>query len=479
MGKTACQPPDHEITKKLLLPTMSKETDLILLRLQGMSVSVRCSTTHLLSMLSSIHVRWVVYNDLASSIARHAIHRQQNFENCEENDHIRIRTSIQLCLAKLQSQDRDHKVKFKSIQVIQAESKNSGRISNWKYLLTTSTGTKMCRSFTISYTRCGHEVRHPFLCQAAGSQKAVYPCRGWDNPMREFLQAEDAHCPRCEEQPVPRITQTPWRSSENDNLQQDVPIRSRRGSLPQRYVPTPPPAYTRGYEYVSGYGYGESQSRGARGDPDPSPNEVQRRVSEWARRVPAGPPPASLARTERELYRPLEHDRARTVSSSSHHYDPGVQSHAPRHRRRQSDIYDPRRSHTGNVSRAELESDQSTHYIRATDEERRNSQSTRRPRHPPSVRSVADSSAFRRDDDFEFTATRHLVADGMEFIETITYGSEHQSVRSEDISTTHNQTRGTEGIQARAERRGRGIYGGSGGMAYLRGPQPPHPPHRL
>ncbi|KAG9588377.1 hypothetical protein KCU77_g7478, partial [Aureobasidium melanogenum] len=229
--------------------------------------------------------------------------------------------------------------------------------------------------------------------------------------MGEFLQAEDRNCPRCEEQPVLRISQTPWRTPDNAYLQEDVPIRSRRGSLPQRYVPTPPPAYTRGYEYVSGYGYGEIQSRRARGDPDPSPNEVQRRISEWARRVPAGPPPASLASTGRELYRLREHDRARTASSSSHHYDPGVETHAPSHRRRQSDIYDPRCSHAGTVSRAELESDQSTHYISASDEERRNSQSTRHPRYPPSVRSAADSSAFRKDDDFEFTATRHLVAD--------------------------------------------------------------------
>lgn len=81
---------------------MSKETDLLLSLLLEMSVGMRCSTTHLLSMLSSTRVRLVVYNDSASPMARQAIHQQQNFEDCKENDRTRIRTSIQLCLTKLQ-----------------------------------------------------------------------------------------------------------------------------------------------------------------------------------------------------------------------------------------------------------------------------------------------------------------------------------------------------------------------------------------
>ncbi|KEQ66693.1 uncharacterized protein M437DRAFT_62872 [Aureobasidium melanogenum CBS 110374] len=335
----------------------------------------------------------------------------------------------------------------------------------------------MCRCFTTSYTRCGHEERVQWLCQTAEWRRPVYACRGWDDPMRQFHQAEDRDCPRCEEQQMLRMTQTPRRRSENAYLQGDVPIRNRRGSLPQRYLPTPPPAYTRGYEYISGYRYGESQSTRPRGDPDPSPNEVQRRVSEWARRVPAGPPPASLASTARELYRPHGNDRVHTVSSSSQHPSAGVESHVSRHRRRQSDIYDPRRSNAGTVSRAELGSDQSARYIRASDEERRNTHPTTRPRYPRSAQSAADTSAFHRDGDFEFTVTRHFVGDGTEFIQSITYAQEQEPARSEDMSTTNHQTRGTGELYP-SERRGRGVHGGSGGMALFRGSQPPQPPHR-
>lgn len=327
----------------------------------------------------------------------------------------------------------------------------------------------MCKSFAVNYTNCGHTIRDPWLCQIAECRRPVYACPGWSDPLREVLQVQDRDCPPCEDQAALR-TNTPWRSSDNHNFGEDVPIRSRRGSLPQRYVSTPPPANTRSYEYISGYGYGASESRGARGDPDPSQHEVNRRVSEWANRVPPGPPASSRASTERELYRPREHDRVHTISSSRRHSSAGVESHASRHHRRQSDIYDPRRSDAGHNSRAVLGTDESTNYIRASDEERRRSQPIRRPRHPPSFPSAAEGPATHVYDDSELTVTTtHIMADGTEVVREFSYGIEYQSTHPEDISAGEYQV----------IRRGRGIYGGSGDMGYPRGPQPPHPPRRI
>lgn len=283
----------------------------------------------------------------------------------------------------------------------------------------------MCRSCTTSYTNCGHVVRIPDLCHTAQWRRPVYACWGWDDPLREFFQAKSGDCPRCQHQTVLRLSQTSWRSFVNENARGDVPILNRRGSLQQRYVPTPPPAYMRGYEYGSGYVYGENDTREARGNPDPSSHEIRRRVSEWANRVPPGAPPASHASTERELYRSHEHDRAPAVSTSRRHSSAGIESHAPRHHRRQSDIYDPRRTDAGHVSRAELDSDQRTRCTRASDGERRTSQSTG---HLHGAPSVAGSSAVHKYDDsvVEVTET-HVRADGAEVTRTTRYRIEQQS----------------------------------------------------
>lgn len=309
----------------------------------------------------------------------------------------------------------------------------------------------MCRSSRITYN-CGHVVRIPDLCQAAQWQRPVYACSGWDDPLRELPGTLNKDCPRCE----------------------------RRGGLPQRYAPTPTAAHTRVHEYGSGYGYEESESRGARGDPDPSSHEVRRRVSEWANQVPPGAPPTSHASIARELYRPHEHDRVRTIPSSRRHSSAGVESHESRHHRRQRDIYDLRRPDTGHVSRTEFESDQSTRYIRASDDDRRSSQTTRRPHERPFSTSADDNSAYHRYDDsvVEVTET-HLTGDGTEITRATTYRIEQHSAHPENISFADSQSKRTgEGYRG-ATRRGRGIYGGSGGMAYLRGPQPPQPPRRF
>jgi hypothetical protein len=197
--------------------------------------------------------------------------------------------------------------------------------------------------------------------------------------MRATFQGEDEDCPTCQDTRIFRITQQPWTDRNNGD---DVPTRLRRGSLSQRYVPTPPPIYTARFEFGSGYGYAEDEGR-REVDPDPSPREMHRRIADWADRLPA-PQVAGSANTRREmqLYRPREPERFRRVEGSASHHS-GVESHTSRSSRRRSDIYDLR-SERYPHPRTE-DSNQSSYYLRASDEERRGSLLARRHGYPPSL----------------------------------------------------------------------------------------------
>jgi hypothetical protein len=228
--------------------------------------------------------------------------------------------------------------------------------------------------------------------------------------MSESFQGEDGDCPACQEAARVRIAQQPWT---NRNNLDDVPIRLRRDSLPQRYIPTPPPAYASIVGYGSGYGYAEDEGRR---DPDPSPREVYRRVADWADHVPAPQVSGSTnPRREMELYRPRVprdqgHSR-RAESSSSRHS--GAESHASRSSRHRSNIYDPR-SERHPHSRTEDSSSHSSRYMRTSDGEYR-----RRYGYPPSLPSVPDG--------YEISETSiYINDDGTEVTRISTWRQEYQ-----------------------------------------------------
>jgi hypothetical protein len=324
---------------------------------------------------------------------------------------------------------------------------------------------KMCRSYTIVYTNCGHSVHHPHLCEVAQQRRPISACRGWTNPMRETFQGEDEDCPACQDTRILRITQQPWTNRNNGD---DVPIRLRRDSLSQRYVPTPPPIYTSRFEYGSGYGYAEDERR-REIDPDPSPREVRRRIADWADHVPA-PQVSGSANTTREmqLYRPREQDRFRRAEGSSSHHS-GVESHTSPSSRRRSDIYDLRRS-MHRQPRSE-DSSQSSHYFRASDEERRS-----RYGYPPSLPSAASTH-----DSYALSETRISVnAAGTEVTRTSTWRLEYQQQdqpdHTEDSRNTAEQSRQAGVDYDSSVRRGQDVHNGSGDMSCIRGPHSPLSP---
>lgn len=252
----------------------------------------------------------------------------------------------------------------------------------------------MCRSFTIRYTNCGCVVHHPDLCYFAQQRRPVLPCQGWRDIHHEYFQAEDGDCPECARRNNRRVAQEPWT---NRNNGEDVPIRLRRDSLPQRYVPTPPPVYTSRYQYGSGYGsgYGYGDEGRRQTDSDPSQREVHRRVADWAEHVPPAthvPGPASTIR-EPELYRPRRRGHSRRADNRSPRRSAsasGADSYAASSRRR-SNIYDPR-SERHPHSRTEV-SGRSSHYAGSSEQEPR-----RRYGYPPSLPPVSDTT-------FEFRHT--------------------------------------------------------------------------
>jgi hypothetical protein len=333
-----------------------------------------------------------------------------------------------------------------------------------------ATQQKMCRSYTIVYTNCGHSVHHPYLCEAAQQRRPISACRGWTNPMRETFQGEDEHCPACQDTRLLRITQQPWTIRNNGD---DVPIRLRRDSLSQRYVPTPPPVYTSRFEQGSGYGYAEDERR-RDSDPDPSSREVHRRITDWADHVTA--PQVSDSRNlrrEMQSYRPREQDRFRRVEGSPSRHS-GVESHTSRASRRRSNIYDLRRSRH-RQPRSE-DSSQSSHYFRASDEEHRSSLPDRRHGYPPSLPSAASTH-----DSYALSETRTTVnAAGIEVTRTSTwrleYQQQDQSHHTEDFRNTVEQSRQAGVGYDSSVRRGQGVHSGSGDMAYIRGPQSPLSP---
>jgi hypothetical protein len=323
----------------------------------------------------------------------------------------------------------------------------------------------MCRSHTIVYTNCGHSVHHPHICQVAQQRRLISACRGWTNPMRATFQGEDEDCPTCQDTRIFRITQQPWTDRNNGD---DVPTRLRRGSLSQRYVPTPPPIYTARFEFESGYGYAEDEGR-REVDPDPSPREMHRRIADWADRLPA-PQVAGSANTRREmqLYRPREPERFRRVEGSASHHS-GVESHTSRSSRRRSDIYDLR-SERYPHPRTE-DSNQSSYYLRASDEERRGSLPARRHGYPPSLPSVA-----RTHDSYALSETRISVnAAGTEVTRTSTWRLQYQQQEQSDETENVGNTEAGANYGS-SVRRGQDSHRGSGDMAYFRGPQSPLSP---
>jgi hypothetical protein len=259
--------------------------------------------------------------------------------------------------------------------------------------------------------------------------------------MRETFQGEDRDCPECQDAARLRIAQQPWT---NRNNLDDVPIRLRRDSLPQRYIPTPPPAYASRVGYTSRYGYAEDEGRRA-ADPDPSPREVYRRVADWADHVPAPQATGSTnTRREVELYRSHEHSHSRRAESSSSRHS-GVESHVSRSSRHRSNIYDPpseRHPHP----RTEDSSSHSSHYMRASDEERR-----RRYGYPPSLPSVPDG--------YEISETSiYISSDGTEVTRTSTWRQEYQQQDqpgyAQDTGDTEEQNRITRSNYASSAHRG-------------------------
>jgi hypothetical protein len=325
----------------------------------------------------------------------------------------------------------------------------------------------MCRSYTIVYTNCGHSVHHPDLCPMAQQRRPITACHGWKNPMRETFQGEDEDCPTCQDTRTLRITQEPWT---NRNNGEDVPIRLRRDSLSQRYVPTPPPVYTSRYDYGSGYGYAEEAEERRAGDPDPSPREVYRRVADWADRVPVphAPPGSANTRREMELYRPREQDHSRRVGGSSSRHS-AVGSQVSRSSTRRRDIYDVH--HDRHRHPKTEDSSHSSYYLRASDEERRSSLPARRRGYPPSLVSAAHAH-----DDYELSETRiSFNPNGAEVIRTSTWRLEYQqpgqSTQAENTGNTEKQNRRVGANHDASVRRGQSNHSGSGYVAYSRGPQ--------
>jgi hypothetical protein len=331
----------------------------------------------------------------------------------------------------------------------------------------------MCRSYTIVYTNCGHSVHHPDLCQIAQQRRPITACRGWKNPMHETFRGGDEDCPTCQNTRTLRITQQPWT---NRNNGEDVPIRLRRDSLSQRYVPTPPPVYTSRFEYGSGYGYAEEEEERRAGDPNPSPREVYRRIADWADRVPAPHVSGSVnTRRELEFYRPREQDHSRRVEgSSSRHYR--AESQVPQSSTCRHDIYDVHPH--GHRHPRTKDSSHSSYYLHASDEEHRGSLPARRRGYPPSLPSVAHTH-----DGYALSETRiSLNADGTEVTRTSTWRLEYQqqghSTQAESAGDTEEQNRRVGANYDAPVRRGQSNHSGSGYVAYYRGPQSPSPPYR-
>ncbi|KAH0289221.1 hypothetical protein M436DRAFT_64409 [Aureobasidium namibiae CBS 147.97] len=292
----------------------------------------------------------------------------------------------------------------------------------------------MCRSFTIGHTNCGHNVHHPALCYFAQPRRPVLPCQGWRDTYREYYQAEDGDCPVCARENTRRVVREPWTNRNNGG---DVPIRLRRDSLPQRYVPTPPPVYTPRYQhgsgYGSGYGYGDEGRRAA--DPDPSQREVRRRVADWAEHVPPATHVSAPASSRREvkLYRPREHNHShRARSLSSHHpaSASGAESHVSHSSRHRSNIYSPR-SERHPRSRTE-DNSHSSYYPHRSEQEPR-----RRSGYPPPLPPAPDTS-------LEISqTTTYIDEDGSQVTETSTWISveenhlEYAEEQSRPVGSSH------------------------------------------
>jgi hypothetical protein len=278
--------------------------------------------------------------------------------------------------------------------------------------------------------------------------------------MRESFQGEDGDCPECQETARLRIAQQPWT---NRNNLDDVPIRLRKDSLPQRYIPTPPPAYASRAMYGSGYGYAEDDGRRA-ADPDPSPREVYRRVADWADHVPT-PQATGSANTRREmqLYRPRDQGHSRRAESSSSRHS-GAESHASHSSRHRSNIYDPR-SERHPHSRTEDSSSQSSRYMRASDEEHHR----RRYGYPPSLPSVPDG--------YEISETSiYINDDGTEVTRISTWRHEYQQQDQPEHGEDQNRQRAAS--HASSARSRRSTHSGSVASS-SRGPPPQQQQRRL
>jgi len=414
--RATCEASDHAITNRHYCQRSNNTSGLILLAIED-GGAVFCAQQRIPSPRACGRA---VYNNFSPLKETNQKHPQQKFNKCKEN----------IELANLDHpQQHTHYILFQ-LSSAQAQSPRSQDTTRNPSI----PQQKMCRSFTIGYTNCGHDVHHPALCSFAQQRRPVWPCEGWRSTYREYYQAEDGDCPECARMNARRVVQEPWT---NRNNGEDVPIRLRRYSLPQRYVPTPPPVYTSRHQYGSGYGsgYGHGNEGRRAADPDPSQREVHRRVADWAEHVPRPThisAPAS-SRREVQLYRPREHnDSHRARSSSSHHSASasGAESHAYRSSRHRSNIYDPRPERHPHP-RTE-DNSHSSYYPHHSEQEPR-----RRHGYPPSLPPAPDTS-------FEVSqTTTYIDEDGSQVTETTTYISveehhpEHAEEQSRSVGSSH------------------------------------------
>jgi len=442
-ARATCEASDHAITNRHYCPRCNNASDLILIAIEDGGAVFHARQRIPLPRAC----RRGVYNNSSPLRETNQKHPQQKFNKCKEN--------IELTILD-HPQHYTHCIILCQPSSAQATKPSVSRTEGRSPSISQQ---KMCRSFTIEHTNCGHNVHHPMLCTFAQQRRPVLPCQGWKDTRREYYQAEDTNCTVCARRNARRVAEEPWT---NRNNGEDVPIRLRRDSLPQRYVPTPPPVYTSRYQYGSGYGseygYGDEGRRAA--DPDPSQREVHRRVADWAEHVP--PPthisaPAS-SRREVELYRPREHNHShRARSSSSHHSASasGNESHVSRSSRHRSNIYDPR-SEIHPRSRTQ-DSYHGSNYPRHSDQEPR-----RRHGYPPSLPPAPDTTLEVSQ------TTTYIDEDGSQVTETSTYISveEHRPERAEE------QSRSSHAASSRAasSHRGSNSHSESGHSRFYRYP---------
>lgn len=201
----------------------------------------------------------------------------------------------------------------------QESSKRQPRLETKNSVYPSRYRSTMCIANVVNHTSCGHTSKTPLYCPRRRGA-AQWPCPDWDR--REYFQAQNKDCHLCEIRlpQVPSVTAS--RSLEATEDTEEEPLRIRRGSLPDRYIPTPPPIP------VSGYGVDEQRAGAA--DERPAVAESDVRISAWVDEVYRPRSPERLhANIRVEVYRPCGSDNDRSSLRNEQEQDYSIRRDQP------------------------------------------------------------------------------------------------------------------------------------------------------